>query len=172
MTAPDEIDYDDDCMSCWKEHRDADRAGRPVWFVWMLGAAAIFGILVFWASGCSMLRGVTQLDTMDAAELDRFSARMSLQIELVARAALAEGDITAEALDRVASALEGLVAGSAAPLSVTLDLQGYSALALLLVLSELDAELDARGAYDGPGWVGAQRVLGDVAVALRRVAQP
>lgn len=128
--------------------------------------------LVFLAS-CATLRGATQLDEMTEPQLQRYSARASAQIVRAAEVTIKKGDLTPKDLDAIAASLRLLAGGGGGGL-VTLmpnEVDGYGSLAIVIALSELDAQLEDRGAYDGAALTerGA-RVVGAIAVALDGLA--
>jgi hypothetical protein len=114
--------------------------------------------------GCSTVRDAQRLDEMSAAQVDVFAQRTAYQVAVFAEAALVEEDISPEAVAAVADAFRGLAAGSSAGaaggLAEILKVDGYGAAALGLVVLELDAELERRGALEpGGAFSPAARVV-------------
>jgi hypothetical protein len=111
---------------------------------------------------------------MEQAELDAFAARTAALVGAVADVALKEGDITPETLNALADALDALADGTISvalhALLEHLDLDGYGALALTVALTELDARLEDRGAYEDDGFLNdaGRLVIGAIANTLRR----
>ncbi len=131
-------------------------------------------------SGCLSGGGgvALRLDEMDDARFARFEARVAGITSLTVAAVLAEGDVTAETVARVADVLDHIADGSLAmvmgSLVDTLNLEGYGALALRLAALKLEDRLEVRGAYDHGGLLTerGRATLFAVAVALRELLSP
>lgn len=126
---------------------------------------------------CSTLADLPQLDTMDPLAFERYTARVSAQVTLLAAAGLEAGDLSPDGLRAVAGVFEGLANGTTAGLLLEViqaaDLGPYGTVAAALGTMELDAALERRGAYEG-GVLGprGRAVLLAVAAALRELAGP
>lgn len=135
---------------------------------WLVSALAF-------VASCTTLSGATRLASMEEAEFAAYTARTGAQVEAIASVAIMEGDLAPETARLIASGLEGLAAGTSAPgvagLVGALELHGYGALALVLAISEIDAQLAEWGAYTGEGWARGQEVLRAIAGGLSRAAE-
>ncbi len=129
-------------------------------------------------SGCSLFRGVQQLEQMDDLQLSAFADRTAFQFATVAQAAVSEGDLTVEQVQKVATVFDGLskgsVGGITGSVSEYLEGNGYAAVGLAIAVSELDAELEARGAFEEGGVLSpkAKTVFGAIATELAKVSAP
>lgn len=123
-------------------------------------------------SACATFRGAQNLDGMTDEEFSRYVARTTAQVGVVVDAAVQEGDLDVGDLRSLAVALRGLasgtVAGGAGVLAEQLDLDAYGVAALTLVILELDAALEERGAYEEGGILGVRgrAVLESLAMEL------
>lgn len=127
-------------------------------------------------AACTAVSGATRLDQMDQGELEAYAARTAALVAAVADVALEEGDITPNSVAVLATALHSIAAGSTAPVAgsilKTLDLKGYGALALTIAITEIDAALEERGAFqDGFLSDNGKFVVNTISAELARVAQ-
>jgi len=146
------------------------------WFVLMMGTAGAGLALSYGISACSTVRDAQRIEEMTDGELALFSQRTAYQLATIASAAVAEGDLSREACLATAKAFESLangsVAGVAGSLAGEVGTDGYGAAALALAVTELDATLQAAGAFE-PGGVLSERARGvmqAIADALTKVA--
>lgn len=105
--------------------------------------------------GCTTFSGLRNMNELDEAQFERVKIRVVTLVTAIAKAAIEEDDISAASVVNLANALRSLALGTSAgavgTVVDTLDLGGYSAVALAIVTTELDARLEARGAYDEDG---------------------
>lgn len=105
--------------------------------------------------GCTTLGSLRNLNEMDDAAFERTKGRVVTLVVSIAEGALMEDHISPDGVAQLANALKGLALGTTAGAVGTvvdkLDLGGYSSIALAIVTTELDARLDARGAYGEDG---------------------
>lgn len=118
--------------------------------------------------GCGSLG---QLNEMDEGEFQRYTTRATTIVVLVVSAAVQEGDLKAEDVDKIAKGLRLLAEGGGVTSIATLldssDLLGYKGLGIAVALQGLDVFLEKRGAYAEGGILGERGTAVVLALAIK-----
>ncbi len=115
----------------------------------------LLALLLMATISCTTFSGLRNLDELDEGAFERTKLRVVTLVVAVADAAIIEDHISLDGVHKLGNALKGIALGTSAGAVGTvvdgLDLGGYSSVALAIITTEIDARLEARGAYDADG---------------------
>ena len=116
-------------------------------FVCALSLATFGGCL----SSCSTVRDVPRVESMSDSEFAVWKQRTVMQVGAVTDELVRQGDLGPAQAEQIADAFDSAAFTSSGLTSLAsyVDAEGYDALVLTIMLSELDAELYRRGVLGG-----------------------
>lgn len=125
-------------------------------------------------NGCTTLSQAAQIEAMSETDYIAWRNTLVAQVSIVAEAALAEDEIEAADMEKIASVLT-VIGGSnqveAGKIAEWIDLSGYKAALLHLTLLELNSKLVAGGAYvDGLLTARGKEIFIHLGAALNDIA--
>ncbi|MFT5266607.1 MAG: hypothetical protein ACI88C_000028 [Acidimicrobiales bacterium] len=151
--------------------RLARNSSRPIQVSGWLTLLVLCTVCAVSMMSCVTSRDLLLMEEMSEPEFDRFTGRLSVQIAVIATAAVEAGDITTEALQSTANDITGALDGGASFALGHLELEWSNSVAMQLVFMEVDAAIDQAGAYTRDGTLSGRGVeaLRAVAAALLSV---